>query len=120
MSNGKIVISDRFADSSVAYQGFGRGVPIDFINFVHQNILSGLKPDLTFIVDILPEIGLGRLTDKDRIERGGIDFLNKVRKGYLELARQDNRIVVINGNAIPEKVANSIWEFISRWELNNG
>ncbi|RLD17952.1 MAG: dTMP kinase [Caldiserica bacterium] len=120
LSNGKIVISDRFADSSVAYQGFGRGVPIDFINFVHQNILSGLKPDLTFIVDISPEIGLRRLAEKDRIERGGINFLRKVREGYLELAGQDKRFVVIDGTVASEKVANSIWEFISRWEISNG
>lgn len=120
LADGKIVISDRFADSSVAYQGFGRGVPIDFISFVHQNILSGLKPDLTFIIDILPEIGLERLAERDRIERGGMDFLNKVREGYLELARADKRFVVIDGTAVLEKVANSIWEFISRWELSNG
>jgi len=120
LSEGKVVISDRFADSSVAYQGFGRGVSIDFINFVHQQILMGVKPDLTFVIDIPPEIGIERLHKKDRIERGGIDFLRRVREGYLKLSKYEERFIVVDGTGAPEKIGEFVWETVTRWRSKNG
>jgi dTMP kinase len=110
INNGIIVISDRFLDSSVAYQGFGRGVSFDFINYVHSFITQGLKPDLTFIVDLEPEVGLRRLKKTDRIENGGLEFLRRVREGYIELSKRDRRFVVIKGEMDLDIVSDEIWE----------
>ncbi len=97
LDNGKIVISDRFCDSSIAYQGYGRGVPLDFINYIHRFILEGVLPDITLLFDVSPETGLKRIRVSDRIEREGIAFLEKVRNGYLEIAEKEKRFVIIDG-----------------------
>ena len=110
INNGIIVISDRFLDSSVAYQGFGRGVSLDFINYVHNFITQGLKPDLTFIVDVEPEVGLRRLKKTDRIENGGLEFLRRVRNGYLELCKKEKGFVLIDGNNNVDRVSEDVWE----------
>ena len=117
--NGKIVISDRFTDSSLVYQGFGRGVSLNFIRQVHQYILKGLKPDLTFIIDVPPEVGIERIHKKDRIEREGIDFLRRIRKGYIEISESDERFVIVNGTGTPEKLNDFIWKVTLR-RLRNG
>lgn len=115
INNGIIVISDRYTDSSVAYQGAGRGVSIDFINYVHHFITEGLKPDLTFVVDVEPEVGLKRLKKMDRIENGGIEFLEKVRNSYLDLCKTDKRFILIDGNADVDIVSENIWQkFLDR------
>ncbi len=111
---GKVVISDRFLDSSVAYQGYGRGVSLDFISHVHAFILNGTLPDLTVLFDVPPETGLGRIDISDRIERAGIEFLAAVRKGYLEIAKKEKRFVIINGEASKEEVAKEMIKEISR------
>jgi len=97
LQEGFIVISDRFIDSSVAYQGYGRGVSIDFINDVHNFILEGVVPDLTFLIDITPATSFARLKDIDRIEKMGVEFLKIVREGYLTLAEKEKRFIVIDG-----------------------
>ena len=104
LKSGYVVISDRFHDSSVAYQGFGRGVSLDFIEYVHNKVLGGVLPDLTFIFDLPPSRGLKRLHSKDRIERAGIEFLTRVRNGYLSIAKTSDRFVVINANRDKEIV----------------
>ena len=104
LRSGYIVISDRFHDSSVAYQGFGRGVALEFIEYVHNKVLGGVLPDLTFIFDLPPSKGLERLHSKDRIERAGIDFLMRVRNGYLSIAKTSDRFVIIDANRDKEVV----------------
>jgi len=104
LKSGYIVISDRFHDSSVAYQGFGRGVALEFIEYVHNKVLGGVLPDLTFIFDLAPSKGLERLHSKDRIERAGIDFLMRVRNGYLSIAKTSDRFVIIDANRDKEVV----------------
>jgi dTMP kinase len=112
-----IVISDRFADSSVAYQGYGRGLDIDFINYVHNSITNGKKPDVTFLIDVSPEAGIARLKKFDRIEQEGIIFLQKVREGYLKIASQDARYEVINGEKSVDEIGEEIWNrFLKRRE----
>ncbi|MEF3245582.1 MAG: dTMP kinase, partial [Caldisericaceae bacterium] len=83
LKEGYIVLSDRFAESSIAYQGFGRGVDLDFIERVHNEILLNTYPDLIFLIDIPVKVALNRLESKDRIEKSGEDFLQRVRNGYL-------------------------------------
>jgi len=105
LHKGEIVISDRFADSSIAYQGYGKGVDIDFINEVNNKVLGDLKPDVTFIIDIPIYIMQERLGDRslDKIERMSEQFFNKVRTGYILLS-QDPRFYVIDGTYSPREV----------------
>ena len=89
---GKIVLCDRFTDATIAYQGFARGLSLKLIDNLNTIATGGLKPDLTFLFDLSPKIGLNRATKrnptKDRIESEKIAFHEKVRKGYLTLARK--------------------------------
>ena len=114
LNEGKVVISDRFCDSSLAYQGYGRGVSQDFINYVHNFILEGLLPDITLLFDVSPEVGLKRIRVSDRIEREGLKFLEKVRKGYLEIAEKEERFVIINGERRMEEVEKEMLDKVSR------
>ncbi|QKX01954.1 dTMP kinase [Wolbachia endosymbiont of Cruorifilaria tuberocauda] len=82
---GKIVICDRFIDSTVAYQGYGLGIDLKLIEDLHE--LAKIKyPDITFILDIDVKVGLGRAKGKNKYEEMGICFYNKVRKGFQEIA----------------------------------
>jgi len=112
LKEGFIVISDRFHDSSVAYQGYGRRVPLDFISKVHKEILEGIEPDVTILVDVPVSIGINRLKSKDRIEKMGVNFLENVRKGYFELAKENKRFVVVDGTLKIETIANTIFDII--------
>lgn len=98
VSEGKIVLCDRHIDSTVAYQGYGRGQDIERINSLNNIATNGRKPDLTFVFDIDVETSQKRVgSNKDRMERAGIDFHNRVRNGYLELAKNEpDRIKVID------------------------
>ena len=95
---GRIVISDRHTDSSLAYQGYGRELDVDRIDMLNNIATSGLKPDLTFVFDIDVETSMARVgKEKDRMESAGREFFEKVRNGYLEIAKKEpNRIKVIN------------------------
>ena len=96
--DGKIVLCDRHTDSSVAYQGYGRGLDIEEINRLNTLSTGGLKPDLTYVFDVDIETSMTRVgKEKDRMESAGDEFFNKVRKGYLEIAKQEpERVKVIN------------------------
>ncbi len=99
LQEGKVVICDRFMDSSVAYQGFARGLGADLVARVNDMVLNGIKPNLTILLDIDPEIGLGRVKSGglDRLEQEDISFHRKVRQGYLQLSEQEDRFVVFDG-----------------------
>ena len=103
----KIVLCDRYTDSTVAYQGYGRDGNIEQINILNNIATKGLKSDLTLLFDVESEIAQARLDKtKDRLESQGMEFHKKVRRGYLELAKQDpKRIKVINAN----KTINEVW-----------
>ncbi len=94
----KIVLCDRHTDSTVAYQGYGRGLDIARINMLNNLATNGRKPDLTFVFDIDIETSMKRVgSDKDRMESAGKEFHNRVRYGYLELAKQEpDRIRVVD------------------------
>ncbi len=99
LKEGKIVICDRFDDSSFAYQGFARRLPLRWITRLNKMATNGLKPDLTFLIDISLETGFSRIERKDRIEKEDTNFHERVRKGFLTLAkRAKKRIKVIDGN----------------------
>ena len=119
-SQGKIVLCDRHIDSTVAYQGYGRGLDIERINKLNDIATNGKKPDLTFVFDIDVETSMKRVgKEKDRMESAGIDFHNRVREGYLELAKQEpQRIKVLDvTNTIEEihsNVVNILKDFLDK------
>ncbi len=91
LREGKLVICDRYVDSTMAYQGYGRGIDFDLIKELNQIATGGLMPSLTFLFDLDSEEGLSRRhpAGHDRIEREALDFHIKVRQGYLEMAKQE-------------------------------
>ncbi|RLA06231.1 MAG: dTMP kinase [Gammaproteobacteria bacterium] len=106
------VISDRFVDSTYAYQGYGRGIPAKLIDQLHNIACNNLKPDITFLLDVDVKTALKRVADqgnKDRFENENIDFYQKVRHGYLSLAKLNHkRFVVIDGTKSLQEVQNQI------------
>lgn len=101
LEEGKVVLCDRFFDSSSAYQGMARGMGMDFVSGLNMAATGGLKPDITFFFDISAEDALERRGKRgeaeDRIELAGLKFQEDVRRGYLELAKDsDGRIITID------------------------
>ncbi len=106
---GKIVISDRFFDSSTAYQGYGRGLSVDFINELNNFVVGKAIPDITFFLDLsINEIEKRKLLFKkenlDRIESSVIDFWHKVREGYLDIAKKESRFFIIDASRTIEEI----------------
>ncbi len=106
IQQGKIVICDRHTDSTIAYQGYGRGENIEQLEYLNNLATGGMKPDLTFVFDVSTDIAMTRVgKEKDRMESAGIEFHKKVRNGYLEIAKQEtDRVKVINANNSIEQV----------------
>lgn len=106
VSEGKIIICDRHTDSTIAYQGYGRGKDIEQLAYLNNLATDSMKPDITFVYDVSTDIAQTRVgNEKDRMESAGIEFHKKVRQGYLELAKKEpNRIKVINANNSIEEV----------------
>ncbi len=113
---GKIVLCDRHIDSTVAYQGYGRGLDIERINMLNNLATNGKKPDLTFVFDVDVETSMKRVgKEKDRMESAGIDFHNRVRQGYLELAKQEpNRIKVIDATKSIEEIHDEVIKILKK------
>jgi dTMP kinase len=117
LKDDKIVICDRFTDSTVAYQSFARGLDLKTVNSINAAASQGLKPDITFLLDVEPEVGLSRkkVGANDRFEKEALAFHLKVRKGFLEMAQDNPRRWVIIDAALPAKeIENIIWKRISR------
>jgi dTMP kinase len=114
LARGKIVISDRFTDSSLAYQGAGRGLGAKTVLDLDRIACHGLTPDITFCIDIDSETGLARAQARGgaetRLEEQAIEFHHKVREAYHALARNEpRRFRLIDGNGTPEAIAAKIW-----------
>ena len=106
---GAWVVSDRYLDSSLAYQGFGRGLPLPWLLEVAKEATLGLTPRLTFLLDLPPEEALRRVKDPDRLEREGLAFFQRVREGYVFLAKEEpHRFVVLDATESVEAVAQRI------------
>lgn len=116
IEQGKIVLCDRYTDSTVAYQGYARGQNIENIKFLNKIATKNLKPDITFLFDIDVELAQQRVgKNKDRLESESLNFHKKVRKGYLELAQENkDRIKVINSNQTIEEIFEIIKENIDK------
>ena len=120
VKEGKIVLCDRHIDSTVAYQGYGRGLDIKRINMLNDIATNGQKPDLTFVFDIDVETSMKRVgSQKDRMESAGIEFHNRVRNGYLELAKMEpQRIKVIDAAKSIDEIHQVVISFISNFFVN--
>jgi dTMP kinase len=116
LEEGTIVICDRHTDSSVAYQGYGRGLDIDRINMLNNIATSGLKPDLTIVLDVDVETSQARVgSEKDRMESAGIEFFERVRQGFLEIAKQEpDRVKVVDSKQSIEEIHKQILELVGR------
>ena len=127
LDDGKVVISDRFSDSTLAYQGYGHGYDLQKIRDLDALILDGFKPDVTFILDIEPQKGIERSTRRlanealnlnrmeDRFEQLDISFHEKLRAGFLEIAAQEpQRCHVIDASQDLDKVTEDIQKIIDK------
>lgn len=106
LKSGKIILCDRFLDSTIAYQGYGNGIDIKTIEHLGLFATKGLAPDLTLLFDIQPEKGLARINQrKDRIELRSLGYHKRVRNGYLDLSKKySERIKVIKVDAPKEEI----------------
>ena len=118
---GKWVISDRFSDSTLAYQGYGRGLNLDFIREANDFACSSLRPDLTFFLKVSPQVSLERrlgreaaqLSIADRIEKAGDDFHARLMRGFEELAANEpERIKTVNADQSIDMVWEEIWKYL--------
>lgn len=114
LTQGKIVLCDRFIDSTVAYQGYGRGMDVKQLQMLNDRATQGLKPDLTIILDLDPKIGLARANSRNkalnltvregRFEAEALEFHQKIRAGFLALSKQEERFFVVNAEQNVEAV----------------
>jgi len=97
LDRGAVVISDRYSDATVAYQGYGQGMDLETIRDLNLLVTGGVLPDLTLLLDLDPEIGMARIGDRrlDAFERMDLAFHRRVRDGYLEIARAEKPRVVV-------------------------
>jgi dTMP kinase len=106
---GKVVVCDRYIDSSLAYQGIARGLGVERVLALNLNATDGLLPDRTFLVLVDPEVAAARSDGNDRIEREGLELQRKVDEAYRELASMfPNRIVPVDGERPPRAIAEEI------------
>lgn len=117
IADGKVVLCDRHADSTLVYQGYARGLDRSFLEAGNAFATRGLKPDLTFLFDLDPSIGLARVSarnDSNRMDREPLEFHQRVRNGFLELARQEpERFVILDATKTPSELSDEVFEKIS-------
>lgn len=116
LDQGKVVLMDRYVDSSIAYQGYARGLGMEAIKDLNDFAIQGALPNMTFWIDLDPEIGLQRIQNNqrnvNRLDKEVDDFHEKVRQGYRLIAEVDDRLVVIDGNQPIEQIVQEILQKI--------
>jgi len=111
---GYYVICDRFIDSTLAYQGYARGIDIELIKFLNKIATENISPDITFLIDIPVEVSLSRMGDKkDRIESEDLEFHRKLREGFLKIAEEEqDRIYILDGTKPVNDIFKEILEIL--------
>lgn len=118
LAEGSIILCDRFVDSSLAYQGYARGLGVDEVLSINEFAIGEMMPDLTVFFDIDPEVGLARISNNDtreqnRLDNESIQFHHKVYEGYQELIlRYPNRIVTTDASLSEAEVTENVWKII--------
>ncbi len=118
LSQGKVVITDRFSDSSIAYQGYAKGLDIEKIELITEIVTNGFMPKITILLDVSLDVMAERMKGsedhKTFYDMKGIDFHKKVKDGFLSIAaKYPERIVVVNGDKSLEEVSDEIWNIVS-------
>ncbi len=117
---GITVLCDRFFDATLAYQGYGRGLDIDFLHKLNRYATEGISPDLTILLDIPAETGIKRISQNpertlDRLESENLSFHERVRRGYLQIASSEpERFMIVDGSSSQEKISHQIREEVTR------
>ena len=123
LTAGKCVVSDRFIDTTIAYQGYGRGFGVKTVANINEFAVCGTMPDLTILLDITVDAGFNRIMERnksfgkelDRMERAGKEFHEKVRNGYLEIAKLNpHRVKIIDSLQDIDSVSNNIWDSVKK------
>lgn len=113
LSAGQDVVTDRFTGSSLAYQGHGRGLPVEEVRRISGFASNGLEPDLYVLLHVPADVAAMRLgTERDRLEAAGDDFHERVREGYARLAAEEGWLVV-DGSGTPDEVEREVWAAVS-------
>lgn len=126
LQRGAVVLSDRFVDSSLVYQGFAGGLEVDWVERINVWATDGLVPDLTIMLDMGPEESLARLRgQRDRIEMRNVQYMEQVRRGYLTLAqRAPERILVLSADqekdALQAKIRQAVWPHVAKFQAGGG
>lgn len=120
VQEGRVVLCDRFTDSTTAYQGYARGMNLEFLESLNMFVTNGLKPNITLLLDLTPDAGLERAVRReeplfrdDRIENETKQFHCDVREGYLKIAQDEpERVKIINADQAQDVVHGDIWDYI--------
>ena len=119
LERGNVILCDRYTDSTLAYQGYGRGLSLDHLRAVNHIATGGLPPHFTILLDLPPEIGLARKNHEplgDSIGKESLEFHQRVRAGYLELAqREPKRMVVVDASLPEDQVTQATWQHLQRF-----
>ena len=120
LQNGTVVLCDRFSDSTLAYQGFARGLDLQWLKEANEVATNGLAPDLTLVLDLPISVGLARRRadrgQQNRLDREAERFHRKVRRGFLALAAEEpGRMKVVNANRPPQEVRDELTEIVLGW-----
>ena len=119
LGEGKVVITDRFSDSTVAYQGYGRGIDLALILSIDNIATAGIRPDLTILFDLDAETGLRRnkkMNKVDRLELEDVEFHKKVREGFLKIAEAEpDRVRIVDASRPIEQVRGEIWSIVRQF-----
>ena len=117
LDQGRLVLCDRYADSTMAYQGYGRQLDLEALRVITRFATGGLKPDLTVLLDVNVEIGLRRkkaAEEWNRMDQQAIDFHQRTREGYLALAAAEpGRWVIVDASGTVPQVSDRIWQIVS-------
>jgi dTMP kinase len=120
LQEGRHVLCDRYSDSTLVYQAYARGLDAEFVRSANAFATGGLDPDLTILLDLPPEVGLSRISNRDRLDAEPIEFHRKVREGFLaEALRQPDRWLVVSADAPLADVAARVYEALS-FRLSSG
>jgi dTMP kinase len=118
LQEGQVVLADRFFDSTTVYQGVGRQIDAERVSAINRFAIGDCVPDLTIVIDLDPRIGLERAKGRelfDRMESQSLEFHQRVRQGYLDLARREpQRVKIVDGSLGLDVVGEQVWELMKR------